>query len=144
MRRLARVRCGDAAAVASLAASALPDPWSERAYAEELARPGTLALWLRDPEPAGFLLGHLVCDELHVLALAVVPDRRRDGIGRTLVEAALRRARCRGARVAHLEVREGNAAARALYAGLGFLAVGRRRRYYRDGEDAVLLTRSMA
>lgn len=40
-----------------------------------------------------------------------------------------------------LEVRTGNAAARALYAGAGFAEVGRRRRYYTDGEDAVLMTR---
>ena len=32
-------------------------------------------------------------------------------------------------------------AAAALYAGLGFVVVGRRERYYPDGEDALLLTR---
>jgi ribosomal protein S18 acetylase RimI-like enzyme len=39
-----------------------------------------------------------------------------------------------------LEVRASNAAARALYASAGFVAVGRRARYYRDpDEDAVVM-----
>ena len=41
-----------------------------------------------------------------------------------------------------MEVRDGNAAARALYRSAGFAEVGRRRRYYPDGEDAILLLRS--
>jgi ribosomal-protein-alanine N-acetyltransferase len=40
----------------------------------------------------------------------------------------------------HLEVREGNAAARNLYQKLGFVEVGRRRAYYSDQETAVLLS----
>jgi ribosomal-protein-alanine N-acetyltransferase len=41
-----------------------------------------------------------------------------------------------------LEVRESNSAARALYASRGFLAVGRRRGYYRSPvEDALVLRR---
>ncbi len=48
----------------------------------------------------------------------------------------------RGAARALLEVREGNLEARALYAGLGFEALGRRRSYYsQPSEDAVVLAR---
>ncbi len=40
----------------------------------------------------------------------------------------------------HLDVRESNAAARALYARFGFAEVGRRRAYYREPvEDALVL-----
>ena len=39
-----------------------------------------------------------------------------------------------------LEVRASNLAAQALYARLGFERVGLRKRYYADGEDAVLMT----
>jgi ribosomal-protein-alanine N-acetyltransferase len=42
----------------------------------------------------------------------------------------------------YLEVRPANAAARALYASLGFEATGLRPRYYGD-EDAVLMTRDL-
>ena len=49
------------------------------------------------------------------------------------------------ARVAVLEVRAGNAAARALYERLGFVVVGERRKYYREPvEDALIMTRPLA
>jgi ribosomal-protein-alanine N-acetyltransferase len=40
-----------------------------------------------------------------------------------------------------LEVRADNCGALALYSGHGFREVGRRRRYYPDGSDAVLMER---
>jgi hypothetical protein len=46
----------------------------------------------------------------------------------------------RGAALSTLEVRVGNAPARRLYEKLGFEEVGERRNYYRDGEDALIMT----
>jgi ribosomal-protein-alanine N-acetyltransferase len=45
----------------------------------------------------------------------------------------------RGAGALFLEVAGANAAARALYARMGFRDVGRRRRYYADGTDALVM-----
>jgi [ribosomal protein S18]-alanine N-acetyltransferase len=42
-----------------------------------------------------------------------------------------------------LDVAEGNGPAAALYRGLGFAEVGRRRRYYPDGADALVLRRDL-
>jgi len=42
-----------------------------------------------------------------------------------------------------LEVRPSNTAAMTLYKNLGFLEVGRRKRYYSDGEDAMVLSRAL-
>jgi ribosomal-protein-alanine N-acetyltransferase len=87
----------------------------------------------------------LVLDEMHVMNLAVRPGARRRGLGRFLLEAALTRAGRAGARRALLEVRAGNDAARALYAGCGFVLLGRRKRYYSDPpEDALVLVRGAA
>lgn len=52
--------------------------------------------------------------------LYVVPDRRGQGIGRALMEAALECARARGAGYMHLGTGEDDTAARALYESLGF------------------------
>jgi ribosomal-protein-alanine N-acetyltransferase len=49
-----------------------------------------------------------------------------------------------GAVAMFLEVAEGNAAARALYGAAGFAEAGRRRRYYADGGDALVLRRELA
>ena len=64
---------------------------------------------------------------------------RSRGLGRRLLRAGLTRLCAHGAAVAKLEVREGNAVARSLYASEGFEPIRRARRYYRDGEDALVL-----
>jgi N6-L-threonylcarbamoyladenine synthase len=141
MIRLCEASAADAPLFAALAARCLREAWSRNGYAEGLARPSARGLVARDgDEPVGFLLADRVRDEVHVLAVAVVPERRRRGIARALVLAALARAAGEGAARAHLEVRAGNAPALSLYRGLGFAEVGRRPRYYTDGEDALLLT----
>ncbi len=129
--------------LARLAAASLDEPWGESAFRDELRVAGG-RLWVaRTPEgaPAGYLVARRVADELHVLSLAVEPALRRRGVARALVAHAL--AAEAGCRVAHLEVRSGNEGAQAFYRALGFVAVGRRPRYYRRREDAILMTRTL-
>ena len=77
--------------------------------------------------------------------VAVSVPARRGGVGRALCEAVVRWCRERGATEVELEVRAGSAGAIALYAGLGFLAVGRRAGYYLDPvEDALLMQLRLA
>ncbi|MCW2757851.1 MAG: ribosomal protein S18P -alanine acetyltransferase [Nocardioidaceae bacterium] len=71
--------------------------------------------------------------------IAVHPDHRRSGLGRDLLAAAVRRAADAGAGRILLEVRDDNVAARAFYAATGFTEIDRRRGYYRDGTDALVL-----
>ena len=78
---------------------------------------------------------------MHILNLAVHPERRRRGLARRLLAEGLAQARKLGAELAWLEVRPTNLPALALYASFGFKEVGRRPRYYDDTqEDALLLT----
>ena len=77
---------------------------------------------------------------MHILNLAVHPQRRRQGLARGLLSQAMTHARSLGAQVAWLEVRPSNQPALDLYHSLGFKEVGRRPRYYDDTqEDALLL-----
>lgn len=127
-------------AVQAIEAAAFTDPWSARDFRECLAADTVFLV----AEAPGGLVGYLVAqhaaDEGEILNLAVTPARHRDGIGRALVERALATLAGHGARSVYLEVRESNAAARALYAALGFEEVGRRPAYYRRPiEDAIVL-----
>ncbi|MBV8913875.1 MAG: GNAT family N-acetyltransferase [Acetobacteraceae bacterium] len=106
----------------------------------QLGQPGAFG-WISDE--GGMVLARVAADESEILTLAVDPDQQRRGLGRRLLEQAMRTAGARGARCMLLEVAEANTAARALYAGTGFLEVGRRRRYYRDGSDALILRASI-
>ncbi len=91
----------------------------------------------------GLVLARAVVDEAEILTLAVMPAHRRSGIARALLAEASAHAAERGARVLFLEVSTRNAPARALYGNAGFTEAARRRDYYRDGSDALLLRRTL-
>lgn len=97
-----------------------------------------------DGHTVGFSLSRLVVDEAELLLLAVRPDMRRRGVGKSLLDHFLATASVKGAERLHLEVRDGNQAVN-LYSASGFTVVGRRRGYYngRDGRvyDALSLSR---
>ena len=127
-----------AAAMAEIHATAFPlaERWGVDAIALQLAQPG--AFGLIDPA-GGMLLARAAADEAEILTLAVVPAARGQGRGLALLSAAIARAHGAGARAVFLEVSADNAAAKGLYARLGFVEVGRRQRYYASGSDALVL-----
>lgn len=119
---------------------AFADPWSPREFAECAGAGVPFLVAAERGSVAGYIIGRTAADEGEILNLGVAPAHRRRGVGRALVEGMLAVLRTRGARVAYLEVRESNAAARRLYEALGFREVTRRARYYRRPvEDAVVL-----
>lgn len=100
---------------------------------------GTVRLAITDDRgPCAWIEYRVVADEAELIEIAVAPRARRRGHGRRLIAHLVDDARGRGVGAIHLEVRAGNRAARALYTACGFIDVGRRRRYYADGEDAVV------
>ncbi len=133
--RVRPLEARDLDAVAALSARAFDDGWSAEELAREQAREVARVLVAEaDGAPVGYVVAWVVADEAEIVTIAVDRSARRRGAGCALVEAALV-----GAARAHLEVRADNAAARALYEGLGFTEVGRRVRYYADGADALLM-----
>ncbi len=122
--------------MATLHATGFPPPerWSAAMLADAMTQPGAIVL----REPDAFLLGRVAAGEAELHTLVVDPARRRSGIARRLLADFAARARGDGATEAFLEVAEGNAPARALYAGAGWAPVGRRRGYY-GGDDALIL-----
>ena len=127
-------------AVLSIEQAAFSDPWSVRDFRECVASEVVFLVATSEGAVEGYVIAQDAADEGEILNLAVTRSRQRDGIGRALVERVLTTLAGRGVERVFLEVREGNAAARALYAALGFEEVGRRSRYYRRPvEDAIVL-----
>lgn len=91
--------------------------------------------------PAGFVVARRIGDGLEIDLVGVRAAARRRGVARSLLEALIEAEVAKGLSEARLELAATNAAARALYAGLGFMVVGTRTRYYPDGADALLLSR---
>ncbi|PLX38066.1 MAG: ribosomal-protein-alanine N-acetyltransferase [Hyphomicrobiales bacterium] len=83
--------------------------------------------------PVGFVLVRMAADEAEILTIAVRPSHRKRGVGRSLLEAALRRLYHDRIAALFLEVDAGNAGAVSLYRKLGFRQVGERTGYYRTG-----------
>ena len=141
------LRESDAARCAELEQLLFPgdDPWSERAFRDEL-RAGHPYLAARDGEllvgyaGLGFVAGPPEAEaEIHTIG--VDPAHQRRGVGRALLRGLLTVADELGATV-FLEVRTDNAAAQALYEAEGFTVLWLRKRYYRpSGADAYTMRR---
>jgi [ribosomal protein S18]-alanine N-acetyltransferase len=112
------------------------EAWGADAIALQLALPGTFGFL--DPD-GGMILCRVTGDEAEILTVAVPTTIRRRGIGSGLLREAMAAAAARGAVRIFLEVSEGNQAARSLYKAVGFRPVGRRRVYYADGTDALVM-----
>ena len=122
-----------------------PDGWTDGQVAEELTGPHRAA-WVVEAGPAvvGYAVTRTVGDVSDLQRIAVRPDHRRAGLAHALLALALSRAAADGAARVLLEVSADNDGALAFYVAEGFAEIDRRRRYYRDGSDAVVLARDTA
>ena len=114
------------------------EAWTRSQCAGILPMAGVSLILADDGEngsPVGFSLFRSVANESELLLLAVLPECRRRGVGRRLLQDFLTRARSRGSTKVHLEVREGNPAIQ-MYRDAGFEPIGRRRNYYRGQDGA--------
>jgi ribosomal-protein-alanine N-acetyltransferase len=133
----------DIPAVHRIERASFPVPWPDYAFRQEIEA-NRLAHYLVvriGEKTVGYAGIWLMVDEAHITTFAVLPAWRRKGIGGRLLLQLMRLATDQGARVATLEVRISNRAARGLYQRFGFRPVGIRPRYYSDNaEDALIMT----
>ena len=137
-----RMTLRDVDAVEAIEAATFPTPWSREAFVAELTR-NVAARYLvaeLDGQVIGYAGAWLILDESHVTNIAIGEAWRGHGYGRLLTSGLLQYLSNLGAAYATLEVRVSNARAQSLYTSLGFVTVGKRKRYYEDnGEDALLM-----
>jgi ribosomal-protein-alanine N-acetyltransferase len=118
------------------------DPWPAAAFAAHLA--DCFLVTEVGGGVAAYLVARALGDEAEILDFAVAPEARGRGVGRALLDDALRALHRSGARRVFLEVRVSNAAAQRLYQSRGFQSIGRRPAYYRQPtEDALVLARGL-
>jgi len=125
--------------LAALHAPCFEDAWDSAAMAALLATPGTIALLATqdktgEQHPCGFVLLRAAADEMEILTLAVVPQARRRGVARALMQAVRRYADKAGTRKIFIEYAEDNQAAHALYESVGYASDGVRSNYYRNSD----------
>jgi ribosomal-protein-alanine N-acetyltransferase len=118
--------------------------WSYDApkVARMIARVDTVALVACDTQGlAGFAVMQFGDETAHLVLLAVQPRRRRQGIARRLLAWLLDSARIAGIAELSLELRAGNASARAFYRSMGFGDAGLLPGYYQQREPALRMRR---
>ena len=116
-------------------------PWNRDHFLDELKSVHAFPLVAIDPEESiiGYICPRLLLDEGHILNLAVRRKFRGQRLGQLLVERVLNDCRVGGGSTVSLEVRQSNKTAIALYLQMGFVETGRRRNYYYNSEDAMLM-----
>ena len=129
------------AQVAALEKLCFSMPWSENSIASELRN--DLALWLvavDEGSVVGYVGSQTVFPETDMMNIAVLPERRREGIAEVLVDSLIVELKRIGSSSLTLEVRASNVPAISLYEKKGFHEAGRRKNYYRNPkEDALIL-----
>jgi|YNPBryunderm2012_1023409.scaffolds.fasta_scaffold00341_3 ribosomal-protein-alanine N-acetyltransferase len=131
--------------IVAIERSSFPQPWSYSLFLSEISNRMAsyfVALW--EKKVIGYIGMWLVCEEAHITTFAIHPAYRGKGFGKRLFAYALQQARLRGCKEVLLEVRVSNVVAQNLYREFGFRPVGRRRGYYADGEDAILMKKDLA
>lgn len=100
-----------------------------------------------DETAVGFSLSRHGYEEEELLLFAVLPEHRGKGVGTRLLARFAETAERRGAKQLLLEMRRGNPAER-LYRGFGFVQIGERPKYYRQGNgerlDALTFARPIS
>lgn len=117
-------------------------PWTEAMFREEMA--GKFSVYrvaVIEDVAVAYMGMWILADEGHITNVAVGPSYRRRGIAGTLIDHFIALAEERNLRLMTLEVRESNESAIALYEKKGFVPVGRRKKYYENVEDAILMTK---
>lgn len=141
------MRPSDLPEVLAIEQASYKSPWSRACFEAEMQKSYAELQVARLATEDGIdpLVGYgcfwLLAEEIQITNVAVHIDYRRQGVGRRIMLHMLQQGYEAGARLAFLEVRGSNQAARALYEGLGFVTVGERPNYYPEHREGALVLR---
>ena len=134
-----------AEALTAIHRACFPHYWDHEAFTDFFSVGGTHALLI---DGAAMMVYRVQHEQADIITIAVLPEFRRHGLAKALMERALAHIRGLGASTLFLDVEDGNLAAVRLYEGLGFKEIRRRKLYYRqkDGSytDALVMSRKLA
>ena len=118
--------------------------WTKTQWERELTDSKRICLGIinkKSKKIIGVCCSWLVLDELHLTLIAVHPNYQRKGLGKFLLSDLIKRSKYLRITQIHLEVRETNEPAKALYKSMGFKTTANRSNFYQDGTSALLLTK---
>lgn len=136
-----KMKSDDIANVVEVENNSFDIPWSKESFENELKN--KLAMYLVakvEDKAVGYVGVWKIFDEGHITNVAVHPDYRGQGIGKSLISELLYLCEKEGINSLTLEVRKSNIVAQSLYKSFGFVEEGIRKGYYSDNnEDAIIM-----
>lgn len=91
----------------------------------------------------GYTIGEISNDSGKIVSIAVDPNHRNQGIGRTLLNTLIEDFRQKGIRTLSCEVRTVNKESISFFESLGFRVIKTIKNFYQNGGDAFLMRRKM-
>ena len=120
------------------------DAWDFRMFASSFGSESFIGVLAEDGgEIAGYGCITVAADEADVGNIAVAEQYRRSGIATKVLNGLCDMAKEKGVEKLFLEVRVSNSPALALYLKCGFNGLYARRRYYSDGEDCLVMVKTL-
>ena len=118
------------------------DGWTREMYLSALStgRFGGIVL-SNGQKDVAFITFDKAIDTADIEEVFVLPNFRKNGIGFELVNSALTILKEEGAKKIFLEVRESNIPAISLYLKCGFNKINVRKKYYSNGENAIIFVK---
>ena len=130
----------DVETVAAIEFESFSLPWTLEDFWYETIRKDSISIVAElDGQIVAYACVWISFDEADVANIAVDEKFRERGIGTKLFAEIIRLVKLRGVNALTLEVRVSNTAAIKLYENFGLRSVGRRKGYYEDGEDALIM-----
>lgn len=128
--------------VIALEKACFKEPWLEKECLYELnENPFSHGFVLEDEgEIVGYAFFWETFELAQVARIGVNPEKRKKGYGTILMKEMMEHARENECEFVSLDVRTSNVAAQALYKKMGLIPVNVSKKYYSDGEDAIVMS----
>lgn len=121
------------------------DAWERKTFLYELNENPYAALFVYEEDGviSGYVDVWVMYEQAQIADIGVDTAMQHIGIGSQLLRKAVETALAKTCETMSLEVRCSNDKAIGLYEKYGFIAVGKRKKYYGDGEDALLMVKAL-
>lgn len=134
----------DLGEIAVLETQCFGDPWKEKDFQSVYALPIAHGVVVEeDGKVIGYAIATFLFEDGEILNVAVSPNYRRQGLAKRLLSWLEERAESLNVERLFLEVRVSNDSAKALYVGYGFEKISVRKKYYENGEDALVMQKNL-
>ena len=141
MVSISKMTTNDLNEIASILSTEFDDLWNENIFRQELQNENSEYIVARlNNEIVGFAGIWISPVDIHITDIVVKKDKRNMKIGSNILEELIKLAETKERETLTLEVNEKNEIAQKLYLNYGFEKLGKRKKYYNNEDDAIIMT----